>query len=250
MKTRHFIQLALVASLATLSLAANATANTDKTIYGTNFGTGSSYTASLLGGSTSVTFEALITKDNEEKKAKFSYKAGQDGYQGVGVSPKQGSERTPGEIDIGESIKGTFSSNTFVSNITLGLLFDGPEYGDVNEIAQITAIYEDGTSHVFTLTATGPSTAIWSGSGSFIESLSPAIGGLGGVWSITNPFGDFVKSFSLTAISGSCGSAGGACNNQSDFTLISIAVPEPETYAMMLAGLAGIGFVARRKKQA
>lgn len=32
------------------------------------------------------------------------------------------------------------------------------------------------------------------------------------------------------------------------FTNTTAPVPEPETYAMMLAGLAGLGFVARRKK--
>jgi hypothetical protein len=31
---------------------------------------------------------------------------------------------------------------------------------------------------------------------------------------------------------------------------ITSAVPEPETYALLLAGLTGVGFVARRRKSA
>ncbi|MBK7007042.1 MAG: hypothetical protein IPH37_19660 [Burkholderiales bacterium] len=39
---------------------------------------------------------------------------------------------TTGEIDRGESITGTFSQGVHITGIRLGLLFDGPEYGDVN----------------------------------------------------------------------------------------------------------------------
>jgi len=242
MKTTYIKQIALALSFGAMSLGANATSNTFDTVYGTNFGTGSTYITDLYGVST--TFSAI-----GQSGATFNYKAAQDGYQGVGVSGK-----TAGEIDIGESINASFTSALTISNITLGLLFNGPEYNDVNEKAKITAIFADNTSETFYLTATGETTANWSGSGSVL-SLSPAINNLGGVWSISNPFGGKqVTSLSLTAATGlSAGgcSGNGVCTNQSDYTLISIsAVPEPETYAMMLAGLAGIGFVARKKKQA
>ena len=245
MKTRQLIQLGLLAALTSTSLAANATANTFNTLYGTNFGTGSSYSTTFL-GDINTTFSAKVGDAN----GKFSFKAAQGGYQGVGVSPKTGSERTPGEIDIGESVNATFSKGIFITNFKLGLLFDGPEYGDVNEVAQISATY-DGAEHIFTFTATGKNTGIWTGSGSFVN-LSKAEDGKGGVWSLSNPFGNVrVTALSFTALHGACGTAGGSCSNQSDFTLISVsAVPEPETYAMMLLGLLGVGFMTRRNKQA
>lgn len=248
MKLTYLKQLAVAVSLTSAAFSAHATTptpNTFDTIYGNNF-TGSSYSASFLGG-VNATFDAKVGA----AAGKFSTKAGQGGYQGIGVSPLAGSERTSGEIDIGEFINTSFSTNITITNIKLGLLFDGPEYSDVNEIAQITATYADNSVHQFTFTATGETTGIWSGLGSFVN-LSKAKDSLGGAWSITNPFGtNLVKSLSFTAIAGVKGAAGGAGTNQSDYTLISIsAVPESETYAMILAGLAGIGFVARRKKQA
>ncbi len=43
---------------------------------------------------------------------------------------------------------------------------------------------------------------------------------------------------------------GGQPNNPASETFVVRAVPEPETYALMLAGLALVGFVARRRQRA
>jgi hypothetical protein len=231
---------------ATLALAAQAsTPNTNTTIYGDNFGTGSSYTTTFLNGVTAK-FEAKVGDD----AAKFSFKPGQGGFQGVGVSPKRGSERTPGEIDIGESITGSFSAGVKITSFTLGLLFDGPEYNDVNEVAKVKAFYE-GAWHSFTLKATGTTMALWSGAGATITNLSAASGGLGGVWNVANPFGNkLVSKLVFTAVEGNAAHGCRSCTNQSDYTLISVsAVPEPETYALLLAGLGVVGMAARRRKQ-
>ena len=257
MKKQYITRGFIAASLLGMSLFANATVshtpNTFHTIYANNFGSGSSYSTTFLGD-----INANFTAKVGANAGKFSIKPGQDGYQGIGVSPLgHVSERTPGEIDIGESVNASFSKGIFITSFSLGLLFDGPEYKDVNEVAQVKVGYLDGTYGTFTLTAKGATTAIWSGTGSFVSNLSPAKDSKGGAWQVSNPFGNVrVTSLSFGAVAGMSAATGcgtghhyTACTNQSDYTLLNItAVPEPETYAMMLIGLFGIGFVARRKQ--
>ena len=206
-----------------------------ETIYGTSFGTGSSYATTLNG--VAATFSAT----SGGSPGNFSYKS-QAGYTGVGV---EGGGTL--EIDIDQSIAASFGAPINISGFTIALLFDGPEYGDVNETAEIRAVFSDNTVHTFTFSATGSTTGSWSGGGTF-SNLSTATDGSGAVWNFTNPFeGAAITSLSFTAIQGSCGS--GACTNQSDFTLISVsAVPEPGSYAMMLAGLGLMGFVVSRRR--
>lgn len=150
-----------------------------------------------------------------------------------------------GEIDIGQSITASFASRAAISSFSIAFLFDGPEFGDVREVARISLL---GTNQVGTLTATGATTAIWS-LGGLVTNLSPATEQGAGAWSISNPFGNLAGSgLRFEAINGLPGPGCNGCSNQSDYSVLSVSpVPEPSTYAMMLAGLAALAFMVRRR---
>jgi hypothetical protein len=176
----------------------------------------------------------------------------QDGVTGVGV---QGGG-SGNELDIGQRISAVFNESYGISQFTLGLLFDGPEYKDVQEQAQISVKYDGNSSFTdYVLTATrslSGTTATWTGLGS-VTNIKPALDGKGGVWSVLNPFGSAkISEIKFTAIPGiSAGGCIGDCDNQTDYTLVSVtAVPEVESYAMMLAGLGLMGTIARRRNKA
>ncbi len=144
------------------------------------------------------------------------------------------------EIDLGEWLQINLSAPAHWTTLTLGLLFDGAEYGDNKEIA---VALTDGVS-TFKLTATGLNTATWTGPGSpgSVTCLSQADEQHAAVWQIDNPFGnvDVTTVRLYPAISNPTG-------NESDFGLVAFSTPEGGSSLALLGGaLAMMGAIGRK----
>lgn len=240
MKTIFESGLKFVVSLCLAAAAQSAMALTTGTVTGSNFVNGQTTYSTTFADGTTATF---VGSAAFEKKS-------QDGITGVGIVGK-----TAGEIDINEKLTGSFSKEVIVSSLNLALLFDGPEYGDVKEVAKLLVTFADDSSNPFEffLTATGVHTAAWTGEGTVTSIGSGAVNGGTGAWQIDNPFGfRSVQSIEFTAVKGYPYTNCKSCNNQSDYTFVNmtvIPVPEANSSAMMFVGLLMIsGMAVRRMK--
>lgn len=173
---------------------------------------------------------------------------------GVGITSD-----TSGEIDIdGEAIRASFATlgAQHVSSFTLGLLYNGPEYSDVLEVAKVTV---NGNQNYYLKATATEDVAQWFKGNTLLGNVNYTYGtqaGVGAVVKVNNPFGNLaVTSVKFSAVAGvdldTCGPRGRSdCTNQSDYNLVQLAtapIPEPGTYAMLLAGLLTVGFVVRRR---
>jgi hypothetical protein len=236
--------LTLLAPLAATALLAAGAANA-AIITQSNFTAGATTAGTSLGGGVTLNWSILPAGSTFQKKSG-------GGYTGVGISG-----RTAGEIDIGEYLNATAVGGAFtIDRFVLGLLFDGPEFGDFQEVAQVTATLAGGGTIVGTLTNTyqgaGTDVAVWSLPGANVTNLSPSVNGSGAVWKVDNPFGSSaLTAISFTAIAGTCG-RGLTCSNQSDYTLVKLVanpVPEPATFGLLGAALLGVGAAARARRR-
>jgi hypothetical protein len=237
MKRIFYAGLKLLLSVSLLATAQSASALTTGTVVGSNFVNGQSSYVTTFADGTTATFAG---------SSAFKQKS-QAGITGVGIA----GGRTDGEIDIGETLTGTFSKEVIVSSINLALLFDGPEYNDVKEVAKMLVSFADGGTGVYYLTATGVHTAAWTGEGSVVSIGSGAVDGGTGAWQLNNPFGfRSVDSIVFTAAKGYPNSHCKNCDNQSDYTFVNmtvIPVPEADKSAMLFAGLLVVGGLAARR---
>jgi hypothetical protein len=117
--------------------------------------------------------------------------------------------------------------------------------GDPNEIALVTA---NNDALAFTLTATGPSTAIWIGQGDSPGFAATTSGG--GIGNVTdNPFNPSNTAPTVTSPEPAAPLGGGAHVYPINPPETAVAVPEPATITYLAIGAVGLVFVRRRIKK-
>lgn len=145
------------------------------------------------------------------------------------------------EIGLNEKLTINLNKPGTFEYIIFAALYDGPEFGDLNEVV---AAVTDASGTVYTLTANTANTATWTGfGGATVTNLSLAASNNAGVWKVENPFGNaIVGEISLYPLSSNPG------GNEADFGLVGFSVPDSGASITMLAlGLSVLVFFRRKQ---
>ena len=168
--------------------------------------TGTLQGAGCFGLSTCVLNGATLTTTG----GTLAKKADQ-GQSGFGVNGGASGE----EIDLGQKLRIDYDRTRSILAIKVVYLFNGPEYGDRAEKAQVTA---DGKAYTLSVRGNADDAAAdWSGPGSVSKCGATTAAG-SGCFVITDPFPGGVSRLDFTAIPGNA-PYGGPGSNDSDYAI-------------------------------
>jgi hypothetical protein len=144
-----------------------------------------------------------------------------------------------GEIDIGQTLNVSFPEPHAVTAIQILFLFNGPEFDDKDETAQVTT--SQGAYTLSVRNSPDDATADWTGPG-VVTKCGTTLGDGTGCFLITNPFPSPVSSMAFTALPG-----GGTGSNESDFSIGRI---ETAYYGIRTSATSGRAYLSNRDASA